>query len=125
MEVACGVMKHSGSGFAAGARAGELGMMGAEIEGVYVSAVVRQEPLEVDVEVVEIRLAVVSTGDASLVGHYDDKEASGVEARDSLWGTGDKVEIVRTVKIVDLDIDRAVTVEKDGSAASDQRFVHE
>ncbi len=67
---------------------------------------------QVVVDRVHLAGAVEPPGDAGLVRDDDDDKARAVEAPYGFRRTGYQFDIGRAVEIVDLDVDRAVTVEE-------------
>ena len=62
----------------------------------------------------DVALRIVAARDAALVRDEDGEVAAVVDVFDGLLRAGDPLEVLRPVQVVDVDVERAVTVEKDG-----------
>ena len=62
----------------------------------------------------DVALRIVAARDAALIRDEDGEVATVVDVFDGLLRAGDPLEVLRPVQVVDVDIERAVAVEKDG-----------
>lgn len=118
-ETRTGFVDEAGRGFAAGADFavfGELGfgMMRAVVEGVEVGADFSEFRVHPVVDAFDVALGVEAAGHAALICHEDGEKALVVDVLDGLFCAVYPDEVLGTVQVVNVDIQRAVAVEKYG-----------
>ena len=77
------------------------------------SSLGRQHFRHIPVQRLAVRLAVIASGDARLVGDHNEKVARLVEPPQRLRHPGHKAEVLRLMQIIHFLVDGAVPVQKD------------
>ena len=118
-EFLAGAVDEAGARLAAGAglrvlRHAAVRVMRAVVEGVEVGAAALQFDVHPVVDAYDVALRIVAARDAALVRDEDREVAAVVDVFDGLLRAGDPLEVLRPVQVVDVDVERAVAVEKDG-----------
>ena len=73
----------------------------------------RQHFRHIPVQRLTVRLAVIASGDARLVGDHNEKVARLMKPPQRLWHPGHKAEVLRLMQIIHFLVDGAVPVQKD------------
>ncbi len=89
-------------------------MMRAVVEGVEVGADFPEFRVHPVVDAFDVAFGVKAAGNAALICHEDGEEAMVVDVLDGLFRPIDPDEVLGTVQVVDVDVQCAVAVEKDG-----------
>ena len=113
-----GLEDEAGLGFAAGAvfrvlRHAAVGVMWAVVEGVEVGADGCEVFVHPVVNAEDVAFGEIAARNAALVRDDDGEEARVVDVFDGFAGTGEPFEVFGAVEVVDVDVQGAVSVEKD------------
>jgi hypothetical protein len=94
------------------AREARIGVMGTMVDGGQLGSLLFEQGVQFFVNLFEGGLGQLSTGDRGLIRHDDGSESGLVESSEALGGTGEELEVVRCGEPVNVDVERAVSVEK-------------
>lgn len=115
-----GLVDKARGGFPAAAflavlRESGLGVMGAVVERIEVRANFGELAIHPAVEIPHGMFRIVAAGDAGLVRDEDGEEALVVDVFYGFSGVWRPKKVLRSVKVVDIDVQCTVTIEKDGA----------
>ena len=94
------------------ARSRNLRMMWAEVKRIDMCSILRQSFIHIVVKRSHFFFTIISACNTSLIGHYDDLISPVIPFTDKLRHTSNKLQIFRSMQIMNIYIDRTISIEE-------------